>query len=531
MATAAGRAGRGQTALGPQSFLTGALLLLIGNLLSRLLGLAREQVIAGFFGETAVTSAFSTASTVPTIFYDLVVGGAVSAALVPVLSGYVEADDREELGTVVSTLLVGGSVFLIGLVAVLAMLAAPLAQVLGTSVDPEIYAITVSWVRLVVPALFFLGVAGIVGAVCYASQRVVFPAFSIALFNGGLVATVVLLHRPLGGTSLIVGVLVGAVLQLVAVSPGLAGVPLRLTFQPGHPAVARILRLYAPVAAGLVISELGVGLDRNLAWQTGANSVAIMRFATQLVQLPLGLVATATSLAALPVLARLGDDPEQFRRTLAAALRIALLAILPAAAFLLVFRDPVVRLLFQRGAFGASETATTAGAFLLYAPQLPFVAVDQLLVYAFYARKNTLTPMLVGVAGVAIYLISALTLIGPLRLGVGGLILANTLQNSLHAVILLYLLAHQIGPLTGYGVGSTIARGGGAALGAAAVGLGLGLFARPPGGLLSLAVYLAVAGILVLVAYGVFLRALGVEEASSLPKAVWVRLRSRATAV
>jgi putative peptidoglycan lipid II flippase len=509
-----------------QSLLTGALLLLLGNLASRLLGLAREQVIAAFFGETAITSAFGTAATVPTMFYDLVVGGAVSAALVPVLSGYVDADDRTELGEVVGTLLVGGAGVLLVLVSLLALAAAPLASVLGASTDPAVYETTVAWVRLVVPALFFLGLAGIVGAVCYAGHRVAFPAFAIALFNGGLVLTIVALHGRIGGTSMVVGVLVGAVLQLGAVVPGLAGIPIRWHFHPRHPAVARMLRLYAPVAAGLVISEIGVGIDRNLAWQTGATSVAIMRFATQLVQLPLGLVATATSLAALPVLARLLDDPAEFRRTLSSGLRLALLAILPCATFLVVFSQPIVRLLYERGAFGAADTATTSLAFLLYAPQLPFVAVDQLLIFAFYARKNTLTPMLVGLAGVGLYLGCALMLIGPFHLGVNGLILANTIQNSLHAVALLLLLSRETGSLAGYGVGQTAARGLLAGLGAGLVGFATRAALPVPHGLIGLATYLALAGVVVLGAYVVGLRVLGVEEISSLPKLVRSRLRA-----
>ena len=254
-------------------------------------------------------------------------------------------------------------------------------------------------------------------------------------------ATALLLHARLGAASLALGVLVGAFLQLAAVAPGLRGTRVRLGFHPRHPAVRQILRLYAPVAAGLVISEIGVIVDRNLAWQTGEASVATMRYATTLVQLPLGLVATATSLAALPLLSRLVDDLPNFRSTLASAMRLALLAIVPALAFLVVFAVPTFRLIYQRGAFDAAATATTANAFLFYAPQLPFVAVDQLLVYAFYARKNTVTPMLVGLGGVGVYLATALVLIGPFHAGLRGLVVANTLQNSLHAIVLLVLLS------------------------------------------------------------------------------------------
>ncbi len=505
---------------------TAAGLILLGNLVSRILGLGREQVIAALFGETAVTSAFSTAATVPTIFYDLVVGGAVSAALVPVLSSFGESERSEEFGTVVGTLLVGAAVVLGALVLLLVGAAGPLATLLGVAPTRPIHEATAGFVRIVVPALLFLGLAGVVGAVCYARQRVVFPAFSIALFNGGLIVTALTLQRWLGATSLALGVVVGAFLQLLAVLPGLRGVSVRLTFQPGHPAIRQILRLYAPVAAGLVVSEIAVFVDRNLAWQTGENSVAIMRFATTLIQLPLGLVATATSLAALPLLSRLVDDQREFVRVLASGLRLALLAIVPATAFLVVFATPVVRLLFERGAFGGGETVVTARAFLLYAPQLPFVAVDQLLIYAFYARKNTLVPMLAGLGGVGLYLGSALLLIGPARLGLAGLILANTLQNSLHAVVLLILLVREAGSLAGLGVGGTLARalvaGGAAGVAGAALQWGLPV----PAGPLVLALYLSLGATITAAAYVAALWALGVEEVSAFPKLLRARGRT-----
>lgn len=500
-------------------------LLFIGNLMSRLLGLVREQVIAAFFGEQAATTAFTTAATVPTMFYDLVIGGAVSAALVPVLSGYCDADD-DDLGRIVGTLLVGAAALLALLVAILFLLAKPLAVLLNAT-DPRIEPLTIQLIQTVVPALFFLGIAGVVGAVCYARRQFVFPAFSTALFNVGIIGCAVLLHNRLGVASLAVGVVVGALLQVASLLPGLRGVRLRLVFEPGHPAVRRMIALYGPVAAGLVISEIGVLLDRNLANQTGLDSVALMRFSTTIVQLPLGLVATVTSLAALPVLSRLADDRDEFLRTLSSGMRLALLAIAPLAVFLVVFVEPVIRVVFQRGAFDAIATTATANAFLLYAPQLPFVAVDQLLIYAFYARKNTVIPMLVGLGGVGVYLASALTMIGPLHLGVSGLILANTLQNSLHAVVLWVLLNRMVGSLATHGLPSTVGRAVLASLAAASTGFAFARVVPAPPTLLPLVAYVGFAGILILSVYALGLLVLGVEEAAAVPRVVRTRLRSR----
>lgn len=500
-------------------------LLFLGNLLSRLLGLIREQVIAALFGETAVTSAFQTAFTVPSMFYDLVIGGAVSAALVPVLSGYLAEEDREELGQIVGTLLAGAALVLAVLTVLLLFAAAPITAFLVPG-NADARELTQELVQIAIPALFFLGLAGVSSAVCYARRLFLFPALSTSLFNVGIVFMALLFHAQLGVASLALGIVAGAALQLIGVLPGLRGVRLQLGLAIHHPALRRMAVLYGPVAAGLVISEVGVVIDRNLAWQTGEQSVAIMRFATSLVQLPLGLVATVTSLAALPLLAQLADDPAEFRQLLATALRLALLAVTPLLVFLVIFAEPSVRLIFERGRFDPAATAVTAQAFLLYAPQLPFVAVDQLLIYAFYARKNTLTPMLVGLAGVLVYLVSALVLIGPLGLGVNGLILANTLQNSLHAVVLALLLTRAIGSFQGTGVGWTLARAALAGVGAAVVGLALDRLIPAPGGVIALAVYLAVGGGLVLGTYGLVLLLLGVEEVTAVPRLLRRRLRS-----
>lgn len=514
---------------GRRGILSAAILIVLGGFASRVLGLGRDEVIALYFGASAVTSAFQTASRVPTIFYDLVVGGAVSAALIPVLSSYADDPDPTALGEIVSTLLTGSLLLLVGLVALLSLAAPLLTRVLGVPVEQ--FGMTLDYIRLTIPALLFLGLNGVVGAVSYARRKTVYPALSIALFNLGLIASAVLLHARLGGASLALGVLAGGALQFLAVLPGLRGIPLRPRLSLGNPAVRRMVKLYAPVAAGLVITEASILIDANLAWRTGVNSLSYMRYATNFVQLPLGLVATATSLGSLPLLSRLVDDPIEFRKILGLGLRLALLAIFPALVFLVVFAEPTTRLVYQRGAFDASATSHTVQAFLLYAPQLPFVAVDQLLVYAYYARRDTVTPMLVGVVGVGIYLVSALTMIGPLGLGLSGLILANTLQNSLHAVILVVLLSRAIGSLASDGVGSAAARAIAAAGGGALLATAIRFGVPPPGSTLGLALYLLVGASSVLGAYLVLLHVLGVDEVTSVPRLVATRLTRGKTAV
>jgi putative peptidoglycan lipid II flippase len=426
----------------------GAAILSLGNVASRLLGLARESVIASLFGLTGLTSAFTTASRVTTQTYDLLISGAISSALVPTFSEYAAAGRWDELWRVASTVLTLVVVLLVLATGALMALAPYLVDLLGPEPTHQLFPLTVQLTILALPSVVFLGVAGVLSALLYARQRFALPAFATATFNAGvIVAAVALGPTPLGIASLSLGLVLGALCQMGLQLLGLREFRYRPRLDLGHPAVRAILRLYLPVAAGLVVSTAGVVIDTALAWRAGEESLAAMRFATNLVQLPLGLVAVATSLAALPALSRVrGAD---YGATLQATVRMVLLLMVPATVALVALRHPVVQVLFERGAFDAAGTARAALVFLAYSPQIPFAALDQLLIVAFYARKDTRTPVLVGVVTVGLYLLVALLLVDAW--GAAGLALANAVQNSAHAVVLFALLRRAV-PSLGRGL-------------------------------------------------------------------------------
>ena len=221
-----------------------------------------------------------------------------------------------------------------------------------------------------------------------------------------------------------------------------------------QPALRRILKLYAPIALSFLVSAFFIILDQSLATRTpgagsdpGAANYLTMRLSTTLIQLPAGLVATALSVAVLPTLTEHARaiDNERFKKTLLLGFRLGLLLMIPAAAGLMVLGLPIVSLLYQHGRFTAHNAQLTSLALALYAFQLPFVAIDQLLLSAFYARKNTITPVIVGFVCYGSYLAVALPFWQTV--GMPALVVANTVQNSLHAVILLVLLRMTIGPL------------------------------------------------------------------------------------
>ncbi|MGI8423307.1 MAG: murein biosynthesis integral membrane protein MurJ [Chloroflexota bacterium] len=432
---------------------TAAALITLGNVASRLLGLVREQTIAALFGTTATASLFSAVSRVPAMVYDLLIGGAITAALIPVFSEIAgrserasgDASDTRALRDVSGAVLTLTLLVLIPVVAVLVVAAPWLIELLGVGFAPDLREQGVLLTRVALPSVVLLGAAAVLMAVLYALQRVTIPSFAAAAYNLGIIACALLLVRPFGVVGLVIGLLVGAAAQLALQLVGLRDQLPRLSFAIRQPAVRRIMRLYAPVAAGLVVSAMVVVLDTRLASLTGDDSLAAMRYATQVVQLPLGLVATALSFAVLPVLSRYGGAvgagtlDSGFRDTLSLGIRTALLLIAPMTVVLVVLREPVIALLFGYGAFGARDVEVTSEALLYYAPQLPFVAVDQLLIAAFYALQNTKLPVIVGVFGALLY--AAVAIATVQGMGMAGLVLANSVQNGAHAVILFAVLA------------------------------------------------------------------------------------------
>ncbi len=502
-------------------------ILAIGNILSRVLGLAREMLIAAFFGASGQVSAFTVASMVPTMLYDFLVGGMLSAALVPVLSQYARPDRRQELLRLVGALASLLAVTLAGLVLLLQWTAPQVAWLLAggfQELDPTLLPLTVRWIRLLAPAAWFTSMAGLLMALLYALQRFTFPALATAIYNGGMVLAVPLLASQVGATSLVFGVLLGSGLQFAVMAWDVRRAGLRLQVRWSHPALRTILGLYVPIAVGLVIAQFQVALDRRLASGTGVQSIAWMRNATTLQQLPLGLISVAVALAALPRLSRhfAARDEAGYRRTLAQGLRMVLVLLVPGLVGLALLAEPVIRLLFQRGAFTAQDTAQVAQALRIYLVGALFAGVDFLLNYAFYARNNTWLPASVGAISVGIYAVLAWALVEPM--GYLGLVWADTAKQASHALIMVALLAWTVGRL-----GGQVRRGlfqvGGAGLAMAGTlgGLAEGwrFFLGDPVTLLGTLLHLLVVGGSGLAVYVGVLAALRVAEIQELGRQLW----------
>jgi putative peptidoglycan lipid II flippase len=495
-----------------------------GNVLSRGLGLLRDVVIASTFGATAGTDAFVFARTIPTILYDLLVGTVSTAAFVPVFVQY--ANDKRQLWRLVGAILSLAGLAFTSLAVLLAVFAEPLLNVIGAGfASADQRELAVSLMRIALISVIFQGLAGVLTSALYAQNRFVLPAFATATYNIGIIVGVLVLSKSIGYAALPIGLVIGALAQFLLQASGLRDFwrAYRPRIDLQDPAVRRILGLAATVAAGLLVTATGSLIDRNLALSLPAGNLTSMDYATRIIQFPLGIVGLAVSFAILPTLSRLnpggGGSLSEYREALVFGIKLVLLLMLPTLAIVAALAYPMVAFVFERNAFSSEDATRTAAIFLFYAPQLPFTAIDYLLINAFYARQNARTPVLVGVVCVFIYLAVALSTIGTL--GARGLALANAAQNTSHAIILLVLLQRS---LPGLRLGAALAPFLTRVLPAAAV-VGVVLTAAWPtlstlGGFVGL----VTAAILASIVYVALLLMLGVTEVQTFVGLVRTRL-------
>lgn len=490
--------------------LTGA-----GTLVSRVLGLVRDVVVARTFS-LAATDAFFVAFTIPNALRGLLAEGATSAAVVPLT-----AEARARGGEAEARRFFGGFVVAMGAVLVAVATAGAVgapalveAYAGGYADDPSRFALTVRLTRLVMPYVALIGLASVLTGVLQASGRFAAAGLAPMMLNVGLVGAALALAGPaerLGVepiSVLAVGALAGGAghVAWLAIAVRRAGLGARLRNGFRDPRVRRAFRLLGPLVVGVGVYQLNVLLGRRFASFLEVGAQSYLYYAQRLVEVPQGMVALAVAAAALQALAaevQAGDEAAA-RRTLEAALGLVLFLAVPAAALLGALAEPLAAVLFGGGAFGPEDARATAAALVAMAAGVVPVSLVRAAIPAFHARQEPRAPVWAGAANLATFGASAPLLMG--RLGHVGIAAAIALAAHVQLVALFLLLrrrgiAPRLRPL-----GASLARAGVAAAAAALAARGVAaagrwdLGARAPGNVAWLALALGVAGVVFLAA-------------------------------
>ncbi|MBK9712181.1 MAG: murein biosynthesis integral membrane protein MurJ [Kouleothrix sp.] len=431
-----------------------------GYLLSRVLGLGRDVIISAQFGTRPELDAYRATFGILDLIYLVVAGGALGSAFIPVFSGFLSDEHDQDAWRLASGVLSWALLALLAACALIALLADPLvALTVGSGFDPDKRALTAHILRLMLIQPVLLGLGGLAKATLESFDRFALPAIGANLYNVGIIFGA-LLAPWLGISGLVWGVIAGAALFLAVQLPGLRGVGARYTptLRLDTPGLAQIGRLLAPRLFGQSAWQINMIAIASFASLLGSGAVAANGYALQLMLLPHGLIALSLGTVIFPRLSRhfAAGDSAALRAEALAAVRSVLFFALPAAALLAVLRLPVLRLLYQRGEFDAGSAALTAQALGFYALGLAAFAAAEILVRAFYAMRDTRTPVYVGVGAVALNITLAWLLL-RVRRDLGMPALAFSIANTLEAFALLWLLRGRIGGL-GRDFASALAR-------------------------------------------------------------------------
>ncbi len=405
----------------------------IAVMCSRVLGLVREQVFAGLFGAGYAYDAFVVAFRIPNLLRDLFAEGALSAAFVSVFSDYDANRSREQTWQLASNVLC----FFLVAVSFITLLGMLFADQIVSVLAPRFSDIsgkaelTAAMTVIMMPFLLFISLAAVVMGILNTKNRFFIPSLASSFFNLGSIigGTSLALILPRFGQPAIVGMafgtLVGGFLQLAVQIPVLKQVGFRFSFtlNLSDPGLKRVLKLMVPATIGLSATQINIFINTNFASSCVEGSVSWLNYAFRFVQLPIGLFGVAISIAALPLLARQASthNLDDMRQTFVSSLTMVFCLTIPATVGLLLLSEPIIRVIFEHGAFTAADTRATAIALSLYGIGLFAYSANKVIVPVYYAINAPRYPVIASF----------------MAIGFNILIIINTIDHFQHRAIAL----------------------------------------------------------------------------------------------
>ncbi len=425
------------------------------TILSRIMGMVRDMVVSRLFGAGFATDAFFAAFQIPNMLRRFFAEGALTSAFVPTFSECYTRRGEEEARELANTCFTMLTIVMAG-ITLLGICFSPLIVRLmfpGFAAAPSKLELTVLLNRLMFPYIFFVSLVALCMGILNTLRHFFTPAISTVFLNISMILCALLLHSffavPI--VSLAVGVLVGGFLQLILQLPVLwrMGFRVRPRFAFRDPAVRRIALLMGPSVFGVGVYYLNLTVGNILASLLPQGSVSYLYYAQRLFEFPQGIFTVSVAQAVLPSMSRqaAAGEIDQLKDSLRFGLRLTLFITIPAMAGLMVAATPIFSLLFMGGEFDAAKAQQCGRALVFYSAGLSFVAMVRVLAPAFYALKDTRTPVITAFIAFVANLLFSLLLMGPMLHA--GLALASSLSALVNMLLLLYLLRRKIGPFGG----------------------------------------------------------------------------------
>ncbi len=416
------------------------------TLASRILGFVRDTVLAYVLGAGLVSDAFYVAFRIPNLLRRLFAEGSLTMSFIPVFTRTMREQGREAAFATARSAQAWLVVILAGITVLAVVFAEPLVQAIapGFAAKPEQMELTVRLVRITFPYILFVSAVALCMGILNSLGHFLSPALSPCLLNIGMLASGLIGY--FGGMNVAVavswGVLAAGVAQWLAQQPFLRphGFSWRGAWSFRDAGARRIGRLMLPTVFGAAIYQVNILLSTLLVSFLPAGSVTFLYYADRLVEFPLGVFGLAVSTAALPNLSQLASERRDadFAAALRHAISLTLFIGIPAMAGLMALSEPVVALLFGRGAFTPEAVSATSKALLAYSLGLPFTAVARPMASAFYALENTRAPVYAALASMVVNIGLGALLMGPLaHVGLAVAVAVSCVVNALFLGVLI----------------------------------------------------------------------------------------------
>jgi putative peptidoglycan lipid II flippase len=436
----------------------------IATAASRVAGLAREVVAAGYYGISGPMSAFTIAFQVPNLIRALFADAALQPAFVPVFTELIGKKDYKDAFRLASTMLLLVTMVLGAITALFVLLAPVIMPVFAPGFEGQILDLTVALSQVLFPILVLLGISGIVVGILNSYDR--FGAFAISplFWNLSIILVLVVLEPLFQGEDRIyayaIAILVGTLVQLLIPAWDLRHTPYRFSFSFDwrHPGVRRVLLLMLPVTISLGLINFNLLINSFFGSLVSNEAPAAIDKAFRIYQLPQGIFSVAIATVLFPTLARFANagEMENLRATMANGMRQILFVLVPAAAAILAFSDPMIRLIYQRGEFDSAETAVVATALFWFAFSLPTNGLYLLQTRTFFSLQKPWQATALATIDLVVSALAALALYKPF--GVGGIVAGTGIGTTVAVVAQAVILRRRFGGLELRRLFSTAAR-------------------------------------------------------------------------
>jgi putative peptidoglycan lipid II flippase len=417
--------------------------------LSRILGLARETILASQFGTEPEIQAYVSAFRIPDLLFLVVMAGAFGAAFIPVFGAYLSEGDDDKAWRLASAVMTWCAIAIVVLSVLCFVFARPLMWIVSPGFDRETEDIAVDLMRILLLSPVFLGLGIAAKGILEAQHQFTLPALAPLVYNGATIVGALFFVDRWGIHAVAWAVIIGAAGHFLVQVPGLirAGIRYTPSLDRTVEGLSEVWRLFSVRVIGLAAFQINWVAVTAFASHGDSAHVAGLNYAWQLLMLPHGVLALSVSTVIFPTLAGLFAQGKrsEFLAMFESAMRPLLFLMVPASVGLLLAGVPIIRLLLQRGEFDAQDTAMVHGALVWFAIGLVGYGFTEVLTRLFYAMKDTRTPVVTTVLTIVLNLFLCAFFVG--RLEQAGLALALSLTTGAEAVIMILFLRKRVGKI------------------------------------------------------------------------------------